>query len=129
MLCLPVHLVKRSKLDFLVPIVFEALVVAGSACMIRALEGMILGESFQVAALIEKLPPTWKDFKNYLKHKRKEMKLEDLIVRLRIEKDNRQSKKKAGNYHQQAKANVVEQARHIGSWCINLKLMIYTSTP
>ncbi|KAK3026471.1 hypothetical protein RJ639_041768, partial [Escallonia herrerae] len=58
-------------------------------------EGMVLGESFQVAALIEKLPPTWKDFKNYLKHKRKEMKLEDLIVRLRIEEDNRQSEKKA----------------------------------
>ncbi|KAK3029036.1 hypothetical protein RJ639_040088 [Escallonia herrerae] len=73
-------------------------------------EGMVLGESFQVAALIEKLPPTWKDFKNYLKHKRKEMKLEDLIVRLRIEEDNRQSEKKAGNYHQEAKANVVEQA-------------------
>ncbi|KAK3029943.1 hypothetical protein RJ639_038171 [Escallonia herrerae] len=72
-------------------------------------EGMVLGESFQVAALIEKLPPTWKDFKNYLKHKRKEMKLEDLIVRLRIEEDNRQSEKKAGNYHQEAKANVVEQ--------------------
>ncbi|KAK3022463.1 hypothetical protein RJ639_046338 [Escallonia herrerae] len=59
-------------------------------------EGMVLGESFQVAALIEKLPPTWKDFKNYLKHKRKEMKLEDLIVRLRIEEDNRHSEKKAG---------------------------------
>ncbi|KAK3029035.1 hypothetical protein RJ639_040087 [Escallonia herrerae] len=59
-------------------------------------EGMVLGESFQVAALIEKLPPTWKDFKNYLKHKRKEIKLEDLIVRLRIEEDNRQSEKKAG---------------------------------
>ncbi|KAK3035284.1 hypothetical protein RJ639_034807 [Escallonia herrerae] len=72
-------------------------------------EGMVLGESFQVAALIEKLPPTWKDFKNYLKHKRKEMKLEDLIVRLRIEEDNRQFEKKAGNYHQEAKANVVEQ--------------------
>ncbi|KAK3032497.1 hypothetical protein RJ639_037335 [Escallonia herrerae] len=76
-------------------------------------EGMVLGESFQVAALIEKLPPTWKDFKNYLKHKHKEMKLEDLIVRLRIEEDNRQSEKKAGNYHQEAKANVVEQ----GLWC------------
>ncbi|KAK3039107.1 hypothetical protein RJ639_028853 [Escallonia herrerae] len=42
-------------------------------------------------------------------HKRKEMKLEDLIVRLRIEEDNRQSEKKASNYHQEAKANVVEQ--------------------
>ena len=46
-------------------------------------EGMVLSESFQVAAIIEKLPPNLKDFKNYLKHKRKEMKLEDLIVRLR----------------------------------------------
>ncbi|KAK3029869.1 hypothetical protein RJ639_038666 [Escallonia herrerae] len=60
-------------------------------------EGMVLGESFQVAALIEKLPPTWKDFKNYLKHKCKEMKLEDLIVRLRIEEDNHQLEKKAEN--------------------------------
>ncbi|KAK3018254.1 hypothetical protein RJ639_004489 [Escallonia herrerae] len=72
-------------------------------------EGMVLRESFQVAALIEKLSPTWKDFKNYLKHKRKEIKLEDLIVRLRIEEDNRQSEKKANNYHQKAKANVFEQ--------------------
>ncbi|KAK3042433.1 hypothetical protein RJ639_000157 [Escallonia herrerae] len=76
-------------------------------------EGMVLGESFQVAALIEKLPPTWKDFKKYLKHKRKEMKLEDLIVRLRIEEDNRQSEKKAGTYHQEAKANVVEKGKSL----------------
>ncbi|KZV53575.1 hypothetical protein F511_27299 [Dorcoceras hygrometricum] len=32
-------------------------------------EGMTLSESFQVAAIIEKLPSAWKDFKNYLKHK------------------------------------------------------------
>ena len=51
-------------------------------------EGMVLSEYFQVAAIIEKLPPNWNDFKNYFKRKRKEMKLEDLIVRLRIEEDN-----------------------------------------
>ncbi|KAK3027978.1 hypothetical protein RJ639_039331 [Escallonia herrerae] len=70
---------------------------------IRA-EGMVLRESFQVATLIEELPPTWKEFKNYLKHKHKEMKLEDLIERLRIEEDNRMSKKKDGNYNLKAKA-------------------------
>ncbi|KAD6118765.1 hypothetical protein E3N88_10036 [Mikania micrantha] len=32
-------------------------------------EGMTLSETFQVAAMIEKLPPSWVDFKNYLKHK------------------------------------------------------------
>ncbi|XP_070020503.1 uncharacterized protein [Nicotiana sylvestris] len=31
------------------------------------------------ATMIEKFPPLWKDFKNYLKHKRKKMTLEDLI--------------------------------------------------
>ncbi|KAK5833333.1 hypothetical protein PVK06_017157 [Gossypium arboreum] len=36
-------------------------------------ERMMISESFQVAAIIEKLPSAWNDFKNYLKHKRKEM--------------------------------------------------------
>ncbi|KAH1097582.1 hypothetical protein J1N35_014503 [Gossypium stocksii] len=71
---------------------------------------MIISESFQVAAIMEKLPSTWKDFKNYLKHKKKEMSVEDLIVRLRIEEDNRGIEKrlnKAANYNI-ARANVVE---------------------
>ncbi|XP_060178171.1 uncharacterized protein LOC132608115 [Lycium barbarum] len=52
-------------------------------------EGMVVNEAFQVAAMIEKLPPSWRDFKNYLKHKRKEMKFEDLVIRLKIEEDNK----------------------------------------
>ncbi|XXG72623.1 hypothetical protein AAC387_Pa07g1680 [Persea americana] len=75
-------------------------------------EGMSLSKSFQVAAIIEKLPPLWKDFKNYLKHKRKEMKLENLIVRLRIEEDNRPSEKKARKTFTEARANVVEQGHN-----------------
>ncbi|PHT35058.1 hypothetical protein CQW23_26858 [Capsicum baccatum] len=43
-------------------------------------EGLIVNDVFQVAAIIEKLPLMWKDFKNYLKHKHKEMTIEDLIV-------------------------------------------------
>ena len=74
-------------------------------------EGMSLIESFQVAAIIEKLPPLWKEFKNYLKHKRKEMRLEDLIVRLRIEEDNRASEKKADKGFIESKANVVEHGQ------------------
>ncbi|XP_073285202.1 uncharacterized protein [Primulina huaijiensis] len=56
-------------------------------------EGMTLSESFQVVAIVEKLPPAWNDFKNYLKHKRKEMNIEELIVRLRIEEDNKSSER------------------------------------
>ena len=77
--------------------------------IIRQLEDekLTLSESFQVAAAIEKLPPSWKDFKNYLKHKRKEMTMEELVVRLRIEEDNRNSEKKISQ-NVVAKANVVE---------------------
>lgn len=69
-------------------------------------EGMSLSESFQVVPVIEKLPPLWKDFKNYLKHKRKEMGLEDLIMRLRIEDDNKSTKGKASKMA--AKVYIVE---------------------
>ncbi|KAL5779076.1 hypothetical protein ACOSQ2_009813 [Xanthoceras sorbifolium] len=72
---------------------------------------MILSETFHVAAVIEKLPPAWKDFKNYLKHKRKEMNLEELIVRLRIEEDNKRSEKK-GSSQYEAKTNVVELGKN-----------------
>ena len=68
----------------------------------------MLGETFQVVAIIEKLPYAWKDFKNYLKYKKKEMGIEDLIIRLRIEKDNWGSKKKAVHNPGEAKANFVE---------------------
>ena len=45
-------------------------------------EGMMLNKTFQVAAIIEKMAHTWKDFKHYLKHKRKEMSIEDLRLTL-----------------------------------------------
>ncbi|CAM8973000.1 unnamed protein product [Rhodiola kirilowii] len=57
-------------------------------------EGMKVNEPFQVAAVIEKLLSGWKDFKNYLKHKRKEMSMEDLVIRLKNEENNRLSDKR-----------------------------------
>ena len=71
-------------------------------------ERMVLGESFRVIVIIEKLPPTWKDFKNYLKNKRKEMSMEDLVVRLRIEEDNRWPDKKRAHTSTEVKASFVE---------------------
>ncbi|XP_076936898.1 uncharacterized protein LOC143604247 [Bidens hawaiensis] len=73
-------------------------------------EGMTFSETFQVAAMIEKLPPSWVDFKNYLKHKRKEMTVEDLVVRLRIEEDNRVALK-GTQVKVFAKANMVEHGQ------------------
>ncbi|XP_073120423.1 uncharacterized protein [Henckelia pumila] len=73
---------------------------------------MEINEPFQVASIIEKLPPMWKDFKNYLKHKRKELKLEDLIVRLRIEEDNRNTEAKSHKkmLETEAKSNLAESS-------------------
>lgn len=55
---------------------------------------MVLSEAFQEAAIIEKLPPGWKDFKNYLKDKWKEKNIENLLLRLWIEEDNWSGDKK-----------------------------------
>ncbi|XP_076886936.1 uncharacterized protein LOC143536942, partial [Bidens hawaiensis] len=72
--------------------------------------GMSLSETFQVACIIEKLPPSWVDFKNYLKHKRKEKTIEDLFVRLRIEEDNKIALKRIDG-PETTKANVVEHGQ------------------
>lgn len=48
--------------------------------------------------------------KNHLKHKRKEMSIENLIVKLFIEKDSRGSDNQ-GVYQYEAKANVMEDGQ------------------
>ena len=63
-------------------------------------EDMVVNEDFLVASMIEKLPPSWNDFKNYLKHKRKEMKLEDLVFRLKIEKITKMPKRSRATVQQ-----------------------------
>ncbi|KAH1114532.1 hypothetical protein J1N35_007910 [Gossypium stocksii] len=63
-----------------------------------------------MAVIIEKLPLDWNDFNNYLKHKRKKMLVEYLIVKLRIEKDNRGTEKrlnKATNVND-ARTSIIE---------------------
>ncbi|XP_060667883.1 uncharacterized protein LOC132799606 [Ziziphus jujuba] len=55
------------------------------------------------------LAPSWSDFRNYLKHKRKKMDMETLIGKLRIEDDNRKFDKRASKAG--LKANVVEHGQ------------------
>ncbi|KAF3662700.1 Histone H2AX [Capsicum annuum] len=69
---------------------------------------LIVNDAFQVAAIIEKLPPMWKDFKNCLTHKRKEMTVEDLFVRLRIEEDNKAAERRSKGNSTINGADIVE---------------------
>ena len=73
-------------------------------------EDMVVNEVFQVAAMNEKLPSLWNDFKNYLKYKHKEMKLEDLMIRLNIEEDNKNVKNKSRKSSTIIGVNIVEEA-------------------
>ncbi|KAA0065475.1 putative Polyprotein [Cucumis melo var. makuwa] len=57
---------------------------------------MPLDDQFQVAVIIDKLPPLWKDFKSTLRHKTKEFSLE-IITHLRIEEARRHDQKEEVN--------------------------------
>ncbi|KAF3642982.1 putative DDB1- and CUL4-associated factor 8-like isoform X1 [Capsicum annuum] len=74
--------------------------------------GLIVNDAFQVAAIVEKLPPLWKDFKNYLKHKHKEMTVEDLIVRLRIEEDSKAAERRSKGNSTMNGAHIVESGQN-----------------
>ncbi|CAN6715569.1 unnamed protein product [Malus baccata var. baccata] len=61
-----------------------------------------------VGAIIEKLPTSYNDFKIYLKHKRREMNMEDLTLRLRVEEDHRKVDRSRRFAAIKANANYVE---------------------
>ncbi|KAA0035179.1 uncharacterized protein E6C27_scaffold57G002810 [Cucumis melo var. makuwa] len=77
-------------------------------------EGMRLDDQFQVAVIIDKLPPLWKDFKNTLRHKTQEFSLESLIMRLRI-------KKEARKHDQKEEVNVIHRKKSIVVLKLDLK--------
>ncbi|GJX78234.1 zinc finger, CCHC-type containing protein [Tanacetum coccineum] len=50
---------------------------------------MNMDEAIQISCIIDKLPPSWKDFKHTLKHKKEELTLVELGSHLRIEESLR----------------------------------------
>ena len=72
-------------------------------------EDIKLPKPFIVGYLIETLPYSWKDYKNSMKHKRKQMSLEDVIIHIRIEEQNKTRYKAARAKDLSSKENVVEE--------------------
>ncbi|KAK9714255.1 hypothetical protein RND81_06G081900 [Saponaria officinalis] len=72
-------------------------------------EGMVLCKFMQANALIEKLPSqSWDEYKKHLRHKKKDMKLQELIGHIKIEDATRSQDRARTNTTNTVKANVVE---------------------
>ena len=72
-------------------------------------EDIKLPEPFVADYLIETLPNSWKYYKNSMKHKRKQMSQEDVMIHIRIEEQNKTRDKAERAKELSSKANVVEE--------------------
>ena len=73
-------------------------------------EGMKMCEILQANILIEKFPPSWSDYRNLLKHKKKDLTLQELINHMRTEEANRLKDKLESLSLNSSKANLVESS-------------------
>lgn len=71
-------------------------------------ENIILPDVFVAGALVEKLPDSWNDYKQQLKHKHKQMSLNDLIVHIIIEDTSRKECGAARAKALESRANLIQ---------------------
>ncbi|KAK3002398.1 hypothetical protein RJ639_021497 [Escallonia herrerae] len=65
--------------------VCEFQLIANDICAV----GMVLDENFHIGAIVAKLPPTWNEYRNKLKHKKEDLALDQLMQHLHIEEETR----------------------------------------
>ncbi|KAD3067345.1 hypothetical protein E3N88_35225 [Mikania micrantha] len=75
-------------------------------------EGMKMCETLQANVLLEKFPPSWSEYRNHLKHKKKDMTLQELISHMRTEEANRLKDKMSTLPLDISKANLIESNDH-----------------
>ena len=71
-------------------------------------EDIKLPKPFIDTYLRKTFPYPWKDYKNSMKHKRKQMSLDDVIIHIRIEEQNKTRDKAERAKELSSKVNVVE---------------------
>jgi len=69
--------------------IMEQVHVYENLCVEVLAEGMKMCEILQANVLIENFPPSWSDYRNNLKHKKKDLTLQELISHLRTKEANR----------------------------------------
>ncbi|XP_074297735.1 uncharacterized protein LOC141628496 [Silene latifolia] len=69
--------------------IMEQVHVYENLCADVVNEGMKLDDTFVSNVLLEKFPPSWSDYRNHLKHKKKDMSLQELVGHMRTEEANR----------------------------------------
>ncbi|KAL9235840.1 hypothetical protein vseg_010574 [Gypsophila vaccaria] len=70
-------------------------------------EGMKLDDVFLANVLLERFPPSWSDYRNHLKHKKKDLSLQDVVGHMRTEEANRLKDKPVSLPVSAAKVNLV----------------------
>ncbi|KAL0317130.1 UNVERIFIED_CONTAM: hypothetical protein Sangu_2127300, partial [Sesamum angustifolium] len=73
-------------------------------------EGMKMCDVLQANVLLEKFPSSWSEYRNHLKHKKKDLNLQELISHMRTEEANRLKDKEISNSSISFKANLVESS-------------------
>ncbi|KAA0048396.1 ty1-copia retrotransposon protein [Cucumis melo var. makuwa] len=71
---------------------------------------MKMCEILQANVLLEKSPPSWNDYRNHLKHKKKDLKLQELISHMRTEEANRLKDNLASKNLNSVNANLVKSS-------------------
>ena len=74
-----------------------------------AIEDIKLPKPFVAGYLVETLPKSWKDYKNNMKNKRKQMSLEDVMIHIKIQEQNQKKDNVEKTKELTSKANVVEE--------------------
>ncbi|KAK9740262.1 hypothetical protein RND81_03G023200 [Saponaria officinalis] len=69
--------------------IMEQLHVYENLCADVVNEGMKLDDIFVDNVLLEKFPPSWSEYRNHLKHKKKDLYLQELVGHMRTEEANR----------------------------------------